>query len=535
MSLLNDKPTRGPSGRDVSGGKKGQYWAGSNYDENEKTAKFRDKKYEGYSQLKGGYDASKTGKRDNYGSGDDQALKQLEEEYILNLQKQIALMEQELKLLKEREMEQNKSAAGYEVLLKDGIPINEHFIALKNKYNVEKDNWEKKLNNMDEDNKSELKNNKERQHRIEILNHEFEVISDRYNYFKKETNSRIVDLESKIFNEINTTNKYKKELEELGSKFNELETENAQLERLIARNKMFNKKSDLLKERKLVVDKRDKKMRELNEEVARQNMFHLKQKMKLEDKDLIKKQNEEVLKKAQVFSRIEIELNIAKSRIKELEGVKHMNIRILQDIYTEIRDLEKDKLEMDEKLAKERPDTVADSKFKEEMEIKEKERGNELSSQIKADREYTEVLLKTLQDEEGKAKDMLDEKVRLENELKLNNEDLEKQNKVVDKNDDERIELLNRKDVLESLKGRLTIEVEELNTENIDYQTKNDELEAENAQVEAKINMIKQKIDVNTLLKEINVEDFVIAAKNNQNMMALVKRWESIGFDPNQQ
>lgn len=214
MSLIS---SRGPGGRDVSGGKKGAYWAGSNYDENEKTAKFRDKKFEGYSELKPKFDPARTDK--NLGeSGEERALRQLEEEYILNLQKQIALMEQELKLLKEREMEQNKSAAGYEVLLKDGIPVNEHFIALKNKYNVEKEDWEKKLRNKDEDNKEELKNNRERQHKIEILNHEFEVISDRYKYFKKETTARIEDLESKIFFETNTIADLKKKLDELNSK-----------------------------------------------------------------------------------------------------------------------------------------------------------------------------------------------------------------------------------------------------------------------------------------------------------------------------
>jgi uncharacterized coiled-coil protein SlyX len=197
-------------------------------------------------------------------------------------------MEQELKLLKEREIEQNKHAAGYEVLLKDGIPVNEHFIALKNKYNVEKDSWEKKLTNQDEDNKAEIKNNKERTHRIEILNHEFEVISDRYNYFKKETTARIEDLEGKIFFETNTIADLKQRRDEIHSKLIELETENAQLERLIARNKMFNKKPEVLKARKDESDKRDKKMRELNEHVAKLDLELLRQKTKLDDKDLIK-------------------------------------------------------------------------------------------------------------------------------------------------------------------------------------------------------------------------------------------------------
>ena len=58
MTLPTDR-AKGPGGRDVSGGHKGQYWVGSNYDENEKTAKFRDKKFEGYSELKPGLDAGR--------------------------------------------------------------------------------------------------------------------------------------------------------------------------------------------------------------------------------------------------------------------------------------------------------------------------------------------------------------------------------------------------------------------------------------------------------------------------------------------
>ena len=46
-------------------------------------------------------------------------------------------METEVKLLKNREVDQKNQASGYETLLRDGIPLNEHFLALKNKYNNE--------------------------------------------------------------------------------------------------------------------------------------------------------------------------------------------------------------------------------------------------------------------------------------------------------------------------------------------------------------------------------------------------------------
>lgn len=67
-------------------------------------------------------------------------------EYIANLQKQVATMETEIKLLKDREVDQKNKASGYETLLRDGIPLNEHFLALKNKYNNENDSLLKAQN-----------------------------------------------------------------------------------------------------------------------------------------------------------------------------------------------------------------------------------------------------------------------------------------------------------------------------------------------------------------------------------------------------
>ena len=102
--------------------------------------------------------------------------KGLEEEYILNLQKQIVLLEHEIKLLKDREVDQKNKASGYETLLRDGIPLNEHFLALKNKFNNEQDLLKKNVEIMEEDIRKEEQANKQRNHRIEILKREFEEI-----------------------------------------------------------------------------------------------------------------------------------------------------------------------------------------------------------------------------------------------------------------------------------------------------------------------------------------------------------------------
>ena len=92
------------------------------------------------SNLKGDHDRNQGRERKKAESA--QANK-LQLDYINNLQKQVATMETEIKLLKDREVDQKNKASGYETLLRDGIPLNEHFLALKNKFNNEKDTLEK--------------------------------------------------------------------------------------------------------------------------------------------------------------------------------------------------------------------------------------------------------------------------------------------------------------------------------------------------------------------------------------------------------
>lgn len=100
--------------------------------------------------------------------------KGLEEEYILNLQKQTVLLEHEIKLLKDREVDQKNKASGYETLLRDGIPLNEHFLALKNKYNNEQDDMNKFVQQLEDEIKKNEQLNRAKQDRIEILHQEHE-------------------------------------------------------------------------------------------------------------------------------------------------------------------------------------------------------------------------------------------------------------------------------------------------------------------------------------------------------------------------
>lgn len=83
-------------------------------------------------------------------------------------------MESEIVMLKQREIDQKNQASGYETLLRDGIPLNEHFLALKNKFNNEQDHLKKNAELFDEEIRKEEHENKKKFNRIEILKREYD-------------------------------------------------------------------------------------------------------------------------------------------------------------------------------------------------------------------------------------------------------------------------------------------------------------------------------------------------------------------------
>ncbi len=75
-------------------------------------------------------------------------------------------------------------------------------------------------------------------------------------------------------------------------------------------------------------------------------------------------------------------------------------------------------------------------------------------------------------------------------------------------------------------------ELKNLQTENEFYAKKNNEFEEENKKIQKEISMTMQKIDINNLLKEIDIEDMKILSQTNKQMNSaihnLISKWETI-------
>jgi len=126
--------------------------------------------------------------------------------------------------------------------------------------------------------------------------------------------------------------------------------ENSQMNREISRNKMFNKKDEDRKLKKEQQDKLGGAVRDFNRVIEEHDIELDKEKRRLEDKNLVKKQQETVMQLKQENNKVHIDISIAESRIKDLDGLKEMNLSQIKDIITEKRKMDKDNNEIDTKI-----------------------------------------------------------------------------------------------------------------------------------------------------------------------------------------
>ena len=89
-------------------------------------------------------------------------------------------METEIKMLKDREVDQKNQASGYETLLRDGIPLNEHFLALKNKFNNEQNDLKNEVKSKEAEIENILNSNDEKRTKIKFLRSQYEDALEKF-------------------------------------------------------------------------------------------------------------------------------------------------------------------------------------------------------------------------------------------------------------------------------------------------------------------------------------------------------------------
>lgn len=204
-------------------------------------------------------------------------------------------METEIKLLKEREVDQKNKASGYETLLRDGIPLNEHFLALKNKFNNEQDLLKKQVEIMEHEIKTEELSNKQRNKKIEILKSEYELYHQKYLDYKNATTNKKLDHEFKLYTEEHTKAVLTLEKQVFYDKVANLKADNQVMGRNITKDKYHNNRDEDEKTRKRKIEELQEDIDLLKDEIFKLQSLKEEEEERNADPALLKKQKESTM------------------------------------------------------------------------------------------------------------------------------------------------------------------------------------------------------------------------------------------------
>jgi len=141
-------------------------------------------------------------------------------------------------LLKDQEVDQKNQASGYETLLRDGIPLNEHFLALKNKFNNEQKELKARVKNAQDEIERDEASNENKRHRIEVLQNDYRKVLQRFEENKERAQSESFNLESTMYTQNHTRKILQAELKTLNETLTRLKGDNAISDRAIKQGKL---------------------------------------------------------------------------------------------------------------------------------------------------------------------------------------------------------------------------------------------------------------------------------------------------------
>lgn len=99
----------------------------------------------------------------------NQGAKQVEGEYIKALQEEIKILEYQLKILKDKEIEQQAAVSQIDRFFSDGVPLNDNILAIKTQYQIKKTEEEKMIDRLREEIMNQEKNALDTEASIKML------------------------------------------------------------------------------------------------------------------------------------------------------------------------------------------------------------------------------------------------------------------------------------------------------------------------------------------------------------------------------
>lgn len=455
-------------------------------------------------------------------------IKTVEDDYISNLQKQIYYLELEMKIMKDKEIETKNKVGGYEILFRDGVPLNEHFLALKTKYTNEKDKFDSYIQNL-ENEISDL------QHENAYFEQESGNLNSSYNnlMIKKQESeeayeSKINELRQALINEKNLIDFNNKEKELLGKELFKINSANGHLNRTIEKNNLFKEEKD--EKNNLEKQKLDEKFSEINRLVERSLLEEDEIKRKYEKTSHAKLIEEENSQLIFSLNQLEREHHMNQAKIAELENIRELNMKLLKDeaFTRKIHELENNKLNAElENLSKLNEENM---RFK----VKENEQKQLviIKNKIKNSELRMNALLQLYKDTEKEARDLLEEKNLLSQKLAQLIEESDGFNGKEEQLNHEIISNKNEIDDLDQVTKEKAIKLKYLEEENAKLFEMNEKLDEDIKESNIKMEEAMQRLKLNEMLKDVDISELKMLAQNNnlvnENINQLMSKWDKV-------
>lgn len=450
----------------------------------------------------------------------------IEDEYIKNLQQQIAYMELELKLLKEKELEQKQSVSQIDKFFNDGVPLNENILALKNQYQHNKKQYENRIDELNELRMEEMTQSADLKNNYERSAAALKTIIEALDKKEKEYTKQMGEARMAFLNERNRRVQSEKDFRKLQHGIKEVNDQNLKMQRDLERESVL-----VHNREEMLVAKRQKTKEDLQAKedwiVSLSRDVEKKRAAATYNPEITIIENENLDLTSKVI-RCEKEANIARAKVREMEMFLDSRRRERQLEAQQKRDLvtkiEQVKFQIDEQ------NKMNEVEIKKKVEDKENKERKDLNKEIEEVKTGKTVVRQRQQEKEDAIRELAQEKMGVQQDVLS----LEQETAGLDKEFKEKSEvLIQLKNSLEAL----TLEERELE-EKLEPVEKDitkmkkliPEIEKHNEELKEKIAHEEKKNELSLQIKNVNLEELMMLVHSNdqvQNTISdMMRKWD---------
>ena len=252
-----------------------------------------------------------------------------DDEYISGLQRQVYYLELEMKLMKDREAKTKNKVGGYEVLFRNGVPLNENFLALKTKYTNERDHFENVINALTVNINSTENENQNLQLMIERTNKSYYDIIQHFSNSNNDYGTKIFYINGKVFNELNSLTSLTNDKNKISKDMFKFSSENVHFNRAIEKNNLF--KEDIGEKNEKIKKHDEEKFQEIDRLTERSVLEYDALERKLMNNSRLKKLEDENMELLSKITKLESESHMSQAKIAEIQNTQVVNKKHLLD------------------------------------------------------------------------------------------------------------------------------------------------------------------------------------------------------------